>query len=144
MRTQIFCLPIFLQLFFFFLLQHQNQQSWKLLCHTEYIRTVTEDEDSEEVSKSELQNRSAKIWVPKASHNPAKWWGVDKKETGCRIYSLWKLSGSCESWELRTYTCANSETNQVRGWMGFLVRQDTPELCALGPGESTTYSASRF
>lgn len=134
MRTQICYLPIFLQLFF--LLQHQNQQSWKLFCHTEDIWTLSEDEDSEEVSESKLQNRLAQIWVPKASHNLAKWRQVDKNEIGFRVYSLRKLSGSYESWELRIYNCGSSETNQVRGWIRFLVRQDTPELCAFGPRES--------
>lgn len=128
----------------FFFTPTSESESWKLFCHTEDIWTLSEDEDSEEVSESELQNRLAQIWVPEAFHNLAKWWQVDKKEIGLRVYSLWKLSGSYESWELRIYNCGSSETNQVRGWIRFLVRQDTPELCAFGPWESITYRASRF
>lgn len=119
-RTQICCLPIFLQLFF-----TPTSESAELKIILSHRRYLSKDEDSEEVSESELQNRLAQVWVPKVSHNLAKWWEVDKKETGFRVYSLWKLSGSYKSWELRTYNCGNSETNQVRGWMGFLVWQDT-------------------
>lgn len=131
MRTQICRLSIFLQLFFF----HSTIR----------ISRVENYFVTQKISVHWVRMKTLKSYLrvscKTGEHRfecqklPITWWNDERQKKkiiiGFSIYSLWKLSRSYKSLELRTYNCGNSETNQVMGWVGFLVRQDTPELCAL-------------